>query len=70
MNQPNYYLQFERPSPQKVPWKALCLALALFVGGTLFLIIGSLLVSGHIDSKVMFLFLKYIHTITLYSLLF
>lgn len=37
----------------KIPWKAILLAVALFLGGTLFLVLGCLLVSGQIDAKVL-----------------
>lgn len=42
--------QFVNP-PQKVPWKAVLLATLLFIGGTVLLIIGSLMVGGSIDTK-------------------
>ncbi|GAB6022467.1 hypothetical protein CHUAL_006578 [Chamberlinius hualienensis] len=43
-------LQFEKPAV-RIPWKALCLAIALFVVGSGLIIIGSLLISGYIDTK-------------------
>lgn len=42
--------QFEVPPP-KVPWKAVSLAVFLFVLGFILLVVGSLIVSGHIDTK-------------------
>ncbi|NP_001153327.1 uncharacterized protein LOC100114926 isoform 1 [Nasonia vitripennis] len=42
--------QFVSP-PIKIPWKAITLATLLFVGGTVMLVTGSLIVSGHIDTK-------------------
>ncbi|CAG9787889.1 unnamed protein product [Diatraea saccharalis] len=42
--------QFELP-PQKIPWKAISLAAFLFIVGTVLLITGSLIVTGHIDTK-------------------
>lgn len=45
-------LQFQPQAVQKVPWKAIGLALLLCVGGLVMLIVGSLIVSGHLDTKV------------------
>jgi phosphoglycerol transferase MdoB-like AlkP superfamily enzyme len=42
--------QFEIPLTP-VPWKAIALAVFLCCGGTILLVVGSLLVSGHIDAK-------------------
>lgn len=42
--------QFELP-PQKVPWRAISLAIFLFIFGSILLIGGSLIVSGHINSE-------------------
>ncbi|XP_039755206.1 transmembrane protein 230-like [Pararge aegeria] len=42
--------QFEPPTP-KIPWKALSLAAFLFLVGTTLLVVGSLIVSGYIDTK-------------------
>ncbi|XP_002736410.1 transmembrane protein 230-like [Saccoglossus kowalevskii] len=43
-------LQFRKP-PVKVPLKAIGLAVFLFVVGSALIIVGSLLLSGYIDSK-------------------
>lgn len=42
--------QFDTPPP-KVPWKAITLATFLFVVGSILLLVGSLIVTGHIDTK-------------------
>ena len=46
-----FSFQFKRPPP-KVPVKAICLATVLFVAGSALIVIGALLLSGHIESKV------------------
>ncbi|KAH3788614.1 transmembrane protein 230-like [Dreissena polymorpha] len=43
-------LQFERPPP-KFPAKAIALASMLFMVGSALLVIGALLITGHIDVK-------------------
>ncbi|XP_076368534.1 transmembrane protein 230-like isoform X2 [Tachypleus tridentatus] len=43
-------LQFEKPQV-KIPWKAITLAVFLFVVGIVLIIIGSLLLTGYIDAK-------------------
>lgn len=42
--------QFDMP-PARIPWKAITLATFLFIVGTILLIVGSLIVTGHIDTK-------------------
>ncbi|KAB0790098.1 hypothetical protein PPYR_15232 [Photinus pyralis] len=42
--------QFTNP-PTKIPWRAVTLATLLFIAGSALLIVGSLIVSGRIDSK-------------------
>lgn len=41
--------QFAAPVQQNIPWKAIILAALLFIVGTVLLIFGSLVISGHID---------------------
>ena len=41
---------FQSPAAA-IPWKSVCLAAILFVFGTALLVIGSLLVTGHIDEQ-------------------
>lgn len=43
-------LQFEAPPP-KIPYRAITLAIVLFIGGSLLIIIGALLLAEVIDSK-------------------
>ncbi|ESN98237.1 hypothetical protein HELRODRAFT_84739 [Helobdella robusta] len=43
-------LQFKGP-PEKVPYKAITLACVLFIFGFLLILIGSLLLSGHINAE-------------------
>lgn len=40
--------QFEKP-PVKIPWKAIIYACVLLIGGSVLLVIGCLIVTGHID---------------------
>ncbi|XP_064600874.1 transmembrane protein 230-like [Liolophura sinensis] len=40
-------LQFEKPPP-KIPYKAIILATVLFLGGTILIVVGALLLSGYI----------------------
>ncbi|XP_046987392.1 uncharacterized protein LOC124587293 [Schistocerca americana] len=42
--------QFEKPAAQ-IPWKSIVLASVLCFGGTILLLVGSLLVTGHIEAK-------------------
>ncbi|KAG8574729.1 hypothetical protein GDO81_009301 [Engystomops pustulosus] len=42
-------LQFKR-SPPKIPYKAIALATVLFLIGTLLIVIGALLITGHIGN--------------------
>ncbi|XP_073997461.1 transmembrane protein 230-like [Rhodnius prolixus] len=42
--------QFSHETP-KIPWKAICLAAMLFLGGIFLLITGILIVTGHLDTK-------------------
>lgn len=43
--------QFQQQS-YKIPWKAVTLAILLCFGGLFMLVFGSLIVSGHVDTKV------------------
>ena len=43
-----FFYLFQSP-PATVPWKSVAMAIVLFICGSVLLIIGSLLVSGHID---------------------
>ncbi|XP_072042389.1 transmembrane protein 230-like [Amphiura filiformis] len=43
-------LQF-KTRPPKVPWKSIIVAIIMFIMGSALLIVGALLVSGHIDTK-------------------
>ncbi|CAG0917008.1 unnamed protein product [Notodromas monacha] len=44
-------LRFEAKPKQRVPWKAIGFAVVLFLGGTLLLVLGSLIVAGKIEEK-------------------
>lgn len=44
--------QFRAPPPSSIPWKAITLALLLSLGGITLLVVGSLIISGNVDSKV------------------
>ncbi|KAK6639019.1 hypothetical protein RUM43_007289 [Polyplax serrata] len=43
--------QFQQTSTQKIPWKAIGLATLLCFGGIFMLLVGSLIITGHLDSK-------------------
>ena len=43
--------QFEKRSA-RVPWRAIIYAAVLLVGGTVLLVLGSLIVTGHLDPEV------------------
>ena len=67
--------QFRAPPP-KVPVKAICLATVLFIAGSALIVIGALLLSGYIESKVshwricsFFCFHKHVNTSLLYYVL-
>lgn len=44
--------QFQQSCTQKIPWKAIGLAVLLCFGGLFMLSLGSLIVTGHLDTKV------------------
>ena len=44
--------EIQQPISVRIPWKAISLAFVLCVGGLFMLILGSLIVTGHLDSKV------------------
>ena len=48
----NYFSCFQfRTKPPKVPWRSIGVACVMFVMGSALLIVGALLVSGHISNK-------------------
>ncbi|KRT78276.1 hypothetical protein AMK59_6805, partial [Oryctes borbonicus] len=42
--------QFIHP-PQKIPWQSICLATFLLIIGSILLVMGTMIVTGHIDMK-------------------
>lgn len=67
-DQPYLDSQIQQSCSQTIPWKAIALAVLLCIGGLFMLIMGSLIVAGHVDTKVRKLFLIFLIYLSLFLL--